>query len=563
MKFFLSLVVFFSILFRSAEAQTAWLTTRMPGENPHVETRAVWLTTIGGIDWPHSYSQSAYTAGKQQEELRQILDRLAEANINTVLLQTRIRATTIFESPFEPWDGCLSGHPGQSPGYDALQFAIDECHRRGMKLHAWVVTIPIGKWNDAGCRNLRKTHPYLLKKIGDEGFMNPENSGTADYIAKFCSDIVSRYDIDGIHLDYIRYPDTWGRISDKKRGRDNITNIVRNVYGRIKAVKPWVQVSCSPVGKYADTRRQWSHGWNARDVVCQDVALWLKEGCMDAVYPMMYFKDENFYPFAIDWQERSCGKTISPGLGIYFMHPKEKNWRLSDITRELWTVRQYGMGNCMFRSKFFTDNTKGIYDYFKDSFATVPSLTPATDRLSDGKPHAPRSLTATQQGGNVTLTWEDDTTRPPHSVTYNVYGSAEASVDITKAENLLCANLQQCSIELGKTYHITHFAVTATDRYGSESLPATTDNDVETGSGKSPFLNYVGGEVMLDNADVQSNSPVVITTIFGNDCSYALVKELNGHKTARPAQLAVGNYSIYTINKKGHRHLIGHFSVRP
>ena len=123
------------------------------------ETRAVWLTTIGGIDWPHSHG--SYT---QKEEFISILDQLSQAGINTVLLQTRVRATTIFPSDMEPWDGCITGFPGTAPDYDPLAFAIEECHKRGMKLHAWIVSIPIGKWNGAGCRNLRSTHPKLIKK---------------------------------------------------------------------------------------------------------------------------------------------------------------------------------------------------------------------------------------------------------------------------------------------------------------------------------------------------------------------------------------------------------------
>ena len=72
---------------------------------PKYEVRAVWLTTIGGIDWPHSYASSNYSIERQKDELRTILDRLQRANINTVLLQTRIRATTIYPSEYEPWDG--------------------------------------------------------------------------------------------------------------------------------------------------------------------------------------------------------------------------------------------------------------------------------------------------------------------------------------------------------------------------------------------------------------------------------------------------------------------------
>ena len=190
------------------------------------EVRSVWLTTIGGLDWPHSYAQSAHSIEKQKNELRDMLDKLQLANINTVLLQTRVRATTIYPSDIEPWDGCMSGIPGKTPGYDPLAFAIDECHNRGMELHAWVVSIPIGKWNGYGCRQLRKKRPDIVKRIADEGFVNPEKTAAAEYIASICAEITEKYDIDGIHLDYIRYPETWqGRI-DVVKGRKNITRIV-------------------------------------------------------------------------------------------------------------------------------------------------------------------------------------------------------------------------------------------------------------------------------------------------------------------------------------------------
>ena len=287
---------------------------------PKHEERAVWLTTIGGLDWPSRYAQSPSSIERQQKELTDMLDRLRQANINTVMLQTRVRATTIFpstaETGMEPWDGCLSGRPGVSPGYDALAFAIDECHRRGMALHAWIVTIPVGKWNGTGCMALRKRHPDIVMKIGDEGYMNPAKAETADYLARYCADITRRYDIDGIHLDYIRYPETMRRLPPQDEGRRNITHIVKEISQSVRDVKPWVRISCSPIGKHDDTRRFWSHGWNARQRVMQDAKAWLRDGLMDALYPMMYFRGENFYPFAVDWQEGAYGRTISPGLGV-------------------------------------------------------------------------------------------------------------------------------------------------------------------------------------------------------------------------------------------------------
>lgn len=160
--------------------------------------------------------------------------------------------------------------PGTSPGYDALKFVIDECHKRGMELHAWVVTMPVGKWNGYGCSQLRKEHGDMLKKIGADGYLNPENPRTGDYLADICDEIVRNYDVDGIHLDYIRYPETWPQKVNKERGRANITAIVRKIHDRVKALKPWVKMSCSPIGKYSDLTLQWSHGWNAYETVCQD-----------------------------------------------------------------------------------------------------------------------------------------------------------------------------------------------------------------------------------------------------------------------------------------------------
>ncbi|MBO6060444.1 MAG: family 10 glycosylhydrolase, partial [Bacteroidaceae bacterium] len=221
----------------------------LSAQSPKHETRAVWLTTIGGLDWPHSYASNATSVRQQQQELCRLLDLYQQAGINTVLLQTRVRATMIYPSTFETWDGCLSGVPGKSPGYDALQYAIDECHRRGMQLHAWVVTIPVGKWNATGCQRLRKKFPKLIKKIGDEGYMNPEDGQTGSYLADICEEIVSRYDVDGIHLDYIRYPETWNQQKGKRttadRRREYITDIVRKISQRVKSLKPWVRMSCA------------------------------------------------------------------------------------------------------------------------------------------------------------------------------------------------------------------------------------------------------------------------------------------------------------------------------
>ena len=343
------------------------MTEAQPVATPSLndEIRAVWLTTIGGIDWPRTYATSPATIEQQKRELTRMLDRLKLIRINTVLLQTRIRGTVIYPSSLEPWDGCMSGQPGRSPGYDPLRFAIDECHKRGMELHAWVVTLPLGKWNGAGCRNIRNKYPKLIRRIGEDGFLNPEQPQTGDVIASVCEEIVRKYDVDGIHLDYIRYPDGWKIKVGRSTGREHITSIVRKINTAVKSVRKDIKLSCSPVGKYQDLSRYSSHGWNAYVCVCQDAQGWLRTGLMDQLYPMMYFKGNQFYPFALNWSENKYGKEVAAGLGIYFLDPHEGNWKIDEMKRQLAICRQYGLGQCFFRAKFLLDNVQGLYDYLR------------------------------------------------------------------------------------------------------------------------------------------------------------------------------------------------------
>lgn len=142
--------------------------------------------------------------------------------------------------------------------------------------------------------------------------------------------------MDGIHLDYIRYPESWNIKVSREKGRKFITRIVESIHRSVKREKPWVKMSCSPIGKFDDLGRYWSHGWNAYTKVCQDAQGWLKSGLMDELYPMMYFRNEQFFPFAIDWAEQSYGKIVVPGLGIYFLDPKEGKWKIGDITSEMY-----------------------------------------------------------------------------------------------------------------------------------------------------------------------------------------------------------------------------------
>ena len=535
---------------------------------PKHEVRAVWLTTIGGIDWPHSYAQSARSIAKQQEELTHTLDQLQTVGINTVLLQTRIRGTMIYPSRYEPWDGCLSGFPGTSPGYDALKFAIDECHKRGMELHAWIVTMPVGRWDGLGCKQLRKRMPGNIIKIKHEGYMNPESQLTASYLADICAEVTANYDVDGIHLDYIRYPEELPKLKTlpREKGRENITRIVRSIARRVKSLKPWVKMSCSPIGKYDDTSRYWSHGWNANHTVCQDAEAWLSEGLMDELFPMMYFRDNNFFPFALDWKERSHGRIIVPGLGIYFMSPKERDWPLSDISRELHFLRSEGLGHAYFRSKFFTDDTKGIYQYAKNEFCLYPSLVPPMSWLSRQQPPRPYNLSMEPNGNSGTsiLSWqhvESDTTM----IYFNIYSSKECPVDVGDARNIVAVRRQGRQLIVPNVPGL-HYAVTATDRYGYESGPlqeacVNADGNAMSVLNSSWLLKCDGNNLLLPSHVANARATyLVVETLQGT--AVALLPWGNGAKTANIVRLKNGTYLLRSLNKKGVSHRLGVFVVK-
>lgn len=455
------------------------------------EIRATWLTTLGGLDWPSQKATSAGSIERQKKELCNILDKLKAANFNTVLLQTRVRGDVIYPSKIEAFTESLSGHEAQNPGYDPLKFAIDECHKRGLELHAWFVTIPIGNLRQVrllGKNSVTRKHPGICTRFKDSWYLNPGNPGTADYLASLVHEIVANYDIDGIHFDYIRYPEQGEKFPDqatyRKYGkkqplknwrRNNITNIVRRLYSETKKLKPWVKVSSSPIGKYNDTGRYPSRGWNAYETVYQDAQAWLKEGIHDALFPMMYFQGNSFYPFALDWQENKSGKWIIPGLGIYFLHSKEQNWKLDEIVRQIYFIRSIKLdGQAYFRNRFLLDNTKGLFDQLKEQFYTTPAVVPPMTWIDSIAPSAPSEPYFQPLDRGVRLSWKPSTDNLATPVFYRIYASNEYPVNIEAPQNLIEIRTDSTQYtyipELPWNERI-YWAVTATDRCGNESMP--------------------------------------------------------------------------------------------
>ena len=458
-------------------------------QSPKREYRAVWVTTIENLDWPKTKIKSPADIDKQKNELTQLLDSLAQFNINTILLQTRVRGDVIYPSDIEPFSAVLTGKAGKNPGYDPLAFAIDECHKRGMQLHAWLVTLPLGKAahvKSHGRNSLANKHPELCKLYQGSWYMEPGEPQTATYLTSLIAEIVTKYDIDGIHLDYIRYPDRprnyndqalhrrYGKgMSNADWRRNNITTIVKDIYNKTKSIKPWVRVSCAPLGKHADLSRYSSKGWNAHNTVYQEAQEWLREGIMDALFPMMYFSENNFYPFVLDWQENSFGRHIAPGLGVYRLMSSEGDWDREEITRQFFTSRQAGTsGTAIFRAEHLLKNYKGVANFLK-IFNSRPALVPAMT-WQDETPASPQSISGTHSEKGLTLTWEKvDSKKGMPATRYNIYRSKTAPVDIENIDNLVASNIRENTFVWNDLPEDSHWAVTAVNAYEIESEPAT------------------------------------------------------------------------------------------
>lgn len=454
------------------------------------EVRAAWVTTAYALDWPQSKANASSGIRKQKEELIQILDRLYEANFNTVLFQVRTRGDVFYPSAIEPFNAVLTGTAGKSPGYDPLAFAIYECHKRGMECHAWMVAIPLGsngQVNSLGQASVTKKNRNLCLRHKNDWYLNPGNPGTKEYLMRLTQEIVERYDIDGIHYDYLRYPENEQRFPDTKEfkrygkgrsieqwRRDNLTEIVRYIYKGIKNRKPWVKFSTSPVGRYRDTSRHQSTVWNAYHSVYQDVREWLAEGIQDQIYPMMYFRNSNFFPYALDWQERSNGRHIVPGLGVYFLHPSEGNWKREEIERQIYFIRNNGLaGQAYYRVGFLMNNTQGLYDELNEKYYAYPALQPPMPWLDDTPPTPPTQLRVTPQDGYTLLQWNESVDNDPsNKPRYVIYGAKNYPVDTTDPRNIIAQQIDKNQFRYTPVYPWetkTCFAVTATDRYGNES----------------------------------------------------------------------------------------------
>ncbi|MEQ0582359.1 glycoside hydrolase family 10 protein (plasmid) [Pantoea dispersa] len=288
--------------------------------------RGVWLTTVSRLDWPPISSVTASPAlriRQQQQALTAKLDKLHSLGINTVFFQVKPDGTALWRSRILPWSDTLTGNIGQDPGYDPLQFILDEAHKRGMKVHAWFNPYRVStNTKPATVTALNNTlqlqpasvfvlHRDWIRTASDRFVLDPGIPAARDWITSIVAEVVSNYAIDGVQFDDYFYTETAasplndsatfrqygaGFASKADWRRHNTQLLIEQVSHTIKQLKPGVEFGVSPAGVWRnlshDAAGSDTRGAAAYDEAYADTRRWVQLGLLDYIAPQLY------WPFA-------------------------------------------------------------------------------------------------------------------------------------------------------------------------------------------------------------------------------------------------------------------------
>ncbi|WP_017661909.1 glycoside hydrolase family 10 protein [Baaleninema simplex] len=382
------------------------------------EFRGVWAASVVNIDWP---SRPGLSTSQQQTELIRLLDRMQELNLNVLVLQVRPAGDALYNSSIEPWSYWLTGRQGQppSPFYDPLEFAIEQAHARNIELHAWFnpYRAKLGTNYDFAPNHMARQFSQYAYRYGNLVWMDPGAPDVQDRTYEVITDVVRRYDVDGIHLDdyfypypepgvefpdaqtYGQYRKNGGRLSRNDWRRQNVNTLVRRLYEGIKAIKPQVKFGISPFGIYRPGQPAGITGMDQYDTIYADPKLWLEQGWVDYMAPQLYWRIDQraqSYPVLLDWwlSHNPHGRHIY--AGNYLSKLDNQEWRVGEYLQQVDISRRSALrgslGNIFFSMKVFSENRFGVNQVFRSRLYQRPALVPPMPWLDAIAPDAPRGV---------------------------------------------------------------------------------------------------------------------------------------------------------------------------
>lgn len=377
----------------------------------------MWIATVANIDWP---SRNNLSPDQQRAEMVDLLDRAVSTGINTVVFHVRPAGDAVYSSSYEPWAILLTGVQGQNPGYDPLTFAIQEAHARGMELHAWINPYRAGNTSDTlklVAPHLFKTRRDLIRVYGGNIWMDPGEPDVQNHSIKVIEDIVSRYDIDGIHADDYFYPyvvnGADGRplafpddatylkygagMSRDDWRRDNVNRFVQRMYSSAHAIKPTIKVGISPFGIWRPGFPGSVTGLDAYASIYADSRKWLQQGWVDYLAPQLYWSiaapNQSFTALYSWWRDQNpVGRHVWPGLAAYRVNDGSSGaFTLQEIPNQITATRVVSNPGTFLYNATWTlkQNNRALSTTLASSLYATAALVPASPWLDAVAPAAP------------------------------------------------------------------------------------------------------------------------------------------------------------------------------
>lgn len=455
------------------------------------EFRGVWIATVDNINWP---SKQGLSIEEQKKEYTDILDEVVSLNMNAVIMQVRPTADRFYKKVTkEPWSKFITGESGKDPGYDPLEFFIEEAHKRNLEFHAWFNPYRITQKMNEDIPNghIAKKNPDWVIKYGGRYYYDPGNPKAREFTEDVIIDVVKNYNIDAVHMDDYFYPypildknkkvvpfpddksyKTYGKgmkLEDWRR--TNTDTFVRELSKKIKKAKPYVKFGISPFGVWRNNDKD-STGSATRagaenyDTLYADTRIWIKNNWIDYIVPQIYW-DFNLkvaqYDILVDWW---INEVKDSNVNLYVGHAAYKIDTTKAWKNELEMINQIKynrdkkkvQGSVFFGLDKIQKNTLNIKDnLMKHVYKTkiLPNTTPWIDIVA---PNPIENISGKKTAEGNLITWEDI---PQNYVDYYaIYRSTNKNFSENDPQYLIATIKRKYGlkyldkdIEKGKTYH--------------------------------------------------------------------------------------------------------------
>ncbi|MDE7388691.1 MAG: family 10 glycosylhydrolase [Muribaculaceae bacterium] len=439
------------------------------------EFRGAWIQTV----FQEQFRRLGPDGTRQW--LTDLLDRLHATGINAVIFQVRPSADAFYPSHIEPWSRHLTGSPqGVDPGWDPLQFMIEQCHSRGMELHAWLNPYRVtASANEAlPANHFTRTHPERYVTFNRRLYFNPAIAENRAHIVSVVTDIITRYDVDGIHFDdyFYPYPNGAEKFNDAAQyaasgssmnlsdwRRSNVDSLICDVHTAIAANKPWIRFGISPFGIWRnrcnDPRGSDTSGLQNFDDLYADVPSWAEKGWIDYQIPQLYWeldhKRASYRTLCRWWADNGFGRHVYIGQDVKkTADADELDEKLRLIDAESTDAIQ---GNCW----WYAANLSALTPALKERVYTAPALVPEYLWLPADpapKPHAP-------EYSDGKIRWQAD----PEARKWVVYRfNSPDAIDINDPAAICAVTYSPSHIPSATGYYV----ITALDRANGESAPS-------------------------------------------------------------------------------------------